>query len=71
MSNGAKDGLTDYERNRRPPFRVCHWERPTLARMLGDHPALLNSHEIFIQGMRTSAEIMEAEQEISAHCHAA
>jgi hypothetical protein len=31
--------------------------------MLGDHPGLLNSHEIFIQGMRTSAEIVAAEQE--------
>jgi len=63
LSNGAKDGLADYQRNRRPPFRIRFWERPTLARMLGDHPGLLDSHEIFIQGMRTSAEILAAEQE--------
>jgi hypothetical protein len=63
LSNGAKDGLADYKRNRRPPFRIRHWERPTLARMLADHPGLLDSHEIFIQGMRTSAQILAAEQE--------
>lgn len=63
LSNAAKDGLADYERNRRPPFRIRHWECPTLARMLGKHPELMNSHEIFIEGMRTSAEILEAEEQ--------
>jgi Restriction endonuclease len=63
LSNAAKDGLADYERTRRPPFRIRYWERPTLARMLGDHPELLDTHEIFIQGMRTVSQILEAEQE--------
>jgi hypothetical protein len=63
LSNAAKDGLADYERTRRPPFRIRYGERPTLARMLGKHPQLLDIHEIFIQGMRTSAQILEAERE--------
>jgi hypothetical protein len=63
LSNAAKDGLADYERNRRPPFRIRYWERPTLAQMLADHPELMERHEIFVQGMRTTAQIIEAEQE--------
>jgi hypothetical protein len=63
LSNPAKDGLETYARNRRPPFRIRHWEKPTLARMLGEHPELLDIHEIFIEGMRTSAQIIEAQQE--------
>jgi hypothetical protein len=46
LSNPAKEWLGDYGRNRQPPFRIRHWEKPTLARMLGKHPALLHKHGI-------------------------
>jgi HJR/Mrr/RecB family endonuclease len=37
LSNPAKDWLDAYQRNRHPPFRTRHWEKPTLQRMLGKH----------------------------------
>jgi hypothetical protein len=63
LSNAAKDWLEDYGRNRRPPFRIRHWEKPTLARLLRNHPGLLQQHGIFVESMRTTAEILKAEQE--------
>lgn len=55
--------FVDYGRNRRPPFRIRHWEKPTLARLLRNHPGLLQQHGIFVKSMRTTAEILKAEQE--------
>jgi hypothetical protein len=63
LSNAAKDWLADYERNRRPPFRIRYWEKPTLARMLAKHPLLLVKHGIIVDSMRTTSEILAAEQE--------
>jgi hypothetical protein len=63
LSNPAKDWLGDYGRNRQPSFRIRHWEKPTLARMLGKHPALLHKHGIIVDSMRTTAEILAAENE--------
>src|SRR5205085_7705831 len=36
LSNPAKDYLREYEQNNRPPFRIKHWERPTLERLTSD-----------------------------------
>ena len=63
LSNGAKDWLEDYGRNRRSPFRIRPWEKPTLARLLHNPPGLRQQHGIFVESMRTTAEILEAEQE--------
>jgi hypothetical protein len=52
-----------YERNRQPPFRIRHWEKPTLERMLARHPKLIPRHGIISEEMRTLAEILAAEQE--------
>ena len=63
LSDAAKDWLEDCTCNRRPPFRVRHWEKPTLARMLRGHPDLLARHGIFMESMRTQEQILAAEQE--------
>lgn len=63
LSNPAKDWLTAYERNRHPPFRVRHWEKPALERMLANHPSLMAKHGIIAEEVRTLAEIIAAEQE--------
>lgn len=36
LSNPAKENLQKCEANRRPPFRIKHWERPILERLTGD-----------------------------------
>ena len=41
LSNAAKDYLADYERNNRPPFRIKHWERPTIDKLVRENPELL------------------------------
>lgn len=63
LSNPTKDWLEAYERNRQPPFRIRHWEKPTLQRMLAKHPDLIGRHGIIGEEMRTTAEIIAAEQE--------
>jgi hypothetical protein len=63
LSNPAKDWLAAYGRNRHPPFRMRHWEKPILGRMLAKHPSLLSRHAIRIGEARTQAEIIAAEQE--------
>lgn len=41
LSNAAKDFLTDFERNNRPPFRIKHWERPTIETLARENRDLL------------------------------
>jgi hypothetical protein len=63
LSNPAKDWLAAYERNRHPPFRIRHWEKPVLERMLAKHPSLMAKHGIIAEEVRTLAEIIAAEHE--------
>jgi restriction endonuclease len=63
LSNPAKDWLSLYERNRHPPFRIRHWEKPALEHMIAKHPDLMARHGIIFESMRTMAEILAAEQE--------
>lgn len=60
LSNPCKDFIKTYEENNRPPFRVKHWERPQLAK-------LLEGRDTFIARYvdarpRTEAEIVAAEE---------
>ena len=41
LSNPAKTWLDDFERNRRPPFRVKVWERKLLEQLIGSHTGLV------------------------------
>lgn len=64
LSNPAKDWLADYERNRRPPFRIRYWERPQLSSLLSQHPDVITRHGIFAEGMRSITDIVTAEKEM-------
>jgi Restriction endonuclease len=61
LSNAAKDFLTDYEQNNRPPFRIKYWERPALERLATGHEDLVRQ---FLFGVpRSESEILAAEKE--------
>ncbi|GEK80148.1 hypothetical protein ABA31_14990 [Agrococcus baldri] len=63
LSNPAKDWLDQYQKNRRPPFRIRHWERPQLADIVTAHPDLIYKHNVEVEGFRSIAEILGAETE--------
>lgn len=46
LSNAAKDYLSDYERNNKPPFEIRCWERPDLERLTAGHTRLLREYNI-------------------------
>lgn len=41
LSNAAKDFLTDFERNNRPPFRIKYWEQPNIETLAQENGELL------------------------------
>jgi hypothetical protein len=61
LTNAAKDYISDYERNNRPPFRIKFWERPILDKLVDGKHELLE--RFLIGGMRSQSEIVAAEQE--------
>jgi hypothetical protein len=64
LSNPAKDWIEQYVTKRTPPFRVRHWEKPVLSRMLANRPGLMQRHDIIVaESMRNLSEILAAEQE--------
>lgn len=64
LSNPAKDWIDQYRRNQTPSFRLRHWERPQLNRMISEHPDVLLRHQIWeIDSMRSPSDIKSAELE--------
>ena len=63
LSNPAKDFLKDYEDKNRPPFRIKHWERPTLERLTQGKADLLRKYLLDLGALRNQNEILAAEQE--------
>jgi hypothetical protein len=61
LSNAAKDYVSDYELNNRPPFRIKYWERPILDKLTRGNRELLD--RFLVGGMRSQSEIIAAEQE--------
>jgi hypothetical protein len=61
LSNPAKGYLDTWTQQNKPPFRIKHWERPHLVRMIRRSEDLLAKYPI--QGPRTQKEILEAEKE--------
>ena len=54
LSNAAKDWIASYRQNRAPAFRIKHWERPDLAKMIDAHRDLLWKHDIMeVDSVRT------------------
>ncbi|MCH5677928.1 restriction endonuclease [Streptomyces gilvus] len=60
LSNPCKDFIKTYEENNRPPFRVKHWERPQLAKLLEGREAFIARY--VDARPRTEAEIIAAEE---------
>lgn len=60
LSNPCKDFIKKYEENNRPPFRVKHWERPQLAKLLEGRDAFIARY--VDARPRTEAEILAAEE---------
>ena len=64
LSNPAKDWIESYRKNRAPAFRIRHWERTDLGRMLDKHRDLIWQHDIIEdEAIRTRAELLAAEKE--------
>lgn len=63
LSNPAKEYLDKYERNRRPPFRIKYWERPTLEKLTIGKRALLMEFGLVPQKTRPIGEVLKAEGE--------
>ncbi len=61
LSNPAKEYLSRYEENNRPPFRIKFWERPVLDRLSRGNSELLE--RFLLSGGRSQSEIIAAEQE--------
>jgi hypothetical protein len=60
LSNPCKDYIKAYEDNNRPPFRVKHWERPQLRKLLEGRDAFVARY--VDARPRTEAEILAAEE---------
>ena len=63
LSNPAKDYLTKYERNRKPPFRIKYWERPQLEQLAANKHSLLLDYNLLPVKTRAIKDILKAEQE--------
>ena len=63
LSNPSKEYLEKYERNRRPPFRIKYWERPTLEKLTTGRRALLMEYGLLPQKTRPISEVLKAEGE--------
>lgn len=61
LSNPAKDYISSYNENNRPPFRLKYWERPVLDKLAQGNRELLE--RFLLGGMRSQSEIVAAEQE--------
>ncbi|SEC88468.1 Restriction endonuclease [Streptomyces sp. 3213] len=60
LSNPCKEFIKTYELNNRPPFRVKHWERPQLGKLLEGRDAFVARY--VDSRPRTEAEIVAAEE---------
>lgn len=63
LSNPAKEYLTTYRNNNRPPFKIRYWERPRLARMLRRKLTLQRKYDLTDIPIRSTKEILSAENE--------
>jgi hypothetical protein len=61
LSNPAKDYISSYVENNRPPFRIKYWERPILDKLTRGNRELLD--RFLLGGLRSQSEIIAAEQE--------
>lgn len=65
LTNPAKDYLTDYERNNRPPFRIRVWELPQLRKLLVDRLDIAFRHNVGTSLLRRISDVLAIEQELT------
>ncbi len=65
LANAAKDYLEDYQRNRKPPFRIKYWEKPNLEKMASPKRRLLRKYDLVGIPERTIKEILAVEEELT------
>jgi len=63
LSNPAKEYLEKYKRNRKPPFNIKIWERPSIEKICHNKRALLRKHGLLDATIRKIEEIFSAEGE--------
>ena len=54
LSNPAKDYLEKYKRNRKPHFRIKHWERPQLEQLAAAKRSLLLNYNLLTEAAQTA-----------------
>jgi len=65
LSNPAKEYLEAYRRNNHPPFKIRHWEKPQLVRMMARKMTLQRKYSLTDAPMRSVRQILTAENELS------
>lgn len=64
LSNPAKEYLEKYKRNRKPPFNIKLWEKPSIEKLCRNKRALLRKHDLLTDvSIRKIEEIFSAEDE--------
>ncbi len=63
LSNPAKRYLQEYKRNRKPPFEIRLWEKPTIEKLCRRKRALLRKYNLIDESIRNIEEIVAAEVE--------
>lgn len=63
LTNSAKDYLEQYKSNRKPPFKIKYWERPTLEKLSIRRISLLRKYNLTDTPLRSVKHILKAENE--------
>jgi hypothetical protein len=63
LSNPAKEYLEKYKRNRKPPFNIKIWEKPSIEKLCRNKRALLKKYDLLDMSTRKVEEIFSAEGE--------
>ena len=63
LSNPAKDYIEDYRRNRKPPFKIKIWERPTIQKLVSRKFSLLRKYGLTHEPIRGVQTILITEEE--------
>jgi hypothetical protein len=64
LSNPAKDYLEQYKANRKPPFKIKYWEKPTVEKLSGRKMSLLRKYNLTTEPLRIVKNILKAEEEL-------
>lgn len=63
LSNPSKDYLENYRINRKPPFKIKVWEKPTIEKLVSRKLSLLRKYDLTSVPIRAVKAILKAEEE--------